>query len=246
MTKVFVDTSALLAILDEDDRVHDVAARTYAYLLDAADLVTHNYVLAEATELIRRRLGREHAIRLIDHHLPSIGTIWVEEATHAAALEAWRARSASISFVDEVSFLVMRRHAIQDALAFDRDFETAGFTLPRVPGEPPKRTNEQPAPYGSVGDATDDIVGVAEIARRSGRSISTVQSWRRRQATFPEPLARLAAGPVWSWSDVESWVLARRPGRRSTPSPDWDSPRLTEGIASQFDPERTQVRSARD
>ncbi|HEY3131930.1 MAG TPA: hypothetical protein VGL91_20915 [Acidobacteriota bacterium] len=39
------------------------------------------------------------------------------------------ARSArrTVSFVDQVSFLIMRLRAVDTALAFDTDFENAGF-----------------------------------------------------------------------------------------------------------------------
>ena len=213
--KVFVDTSALLALLDEDDRVHAEAASSYAYLLDAAELVTHNYVHAEATELVRRRLGRDAAIRLIDGLLPSIAVHWVDEATHAAAVEAWRARGATLSLVDQLSFLVMRRLGIRAAFAFDRDFDAEGFERPRVAGRIQKGLSEVAKPYDASGSIAEDIVSVAEISERAGRPISTVQSWRRRDSTFPRPLVELAAGPIWRWPDVNSWIAAktRRRGR---------------------------------
>jgi len=60
----------------------------------------------------------------------------------------------------------------------------------------------------------DDLVGVAEIARRAGVAWGTVQSWRRRHPDFPAPAARLDMGPVWWWSDVARWTSReRRPGR---------------------------------
>jgi predicted nucleic acid-binding protein len=212
--KVFVDTSALLALLDEDDRVHAAAASSYAYLLDAAELVTHNYVHGEAAELVRRRLGADAAIRLVDGLLPSIAVHWVDEATHAAAMEAWRARGAALSLVDQVSFLVMRRLGIRAALAFDRDFEAEGFGRPRLAGRLRKGLSEEPAPYEASGSLAEDIVSVAEISERSGRPISTVQSWRRRNESFPRPLIELAAGPIWRWPDVSAWIDAKARRRR--------------------------------
>lgn len=57
----------------------------------------------------------------------------------------------------------------------------------------------------------DQLVGAAEIADRLRTSTSTVHSWRRRDATFPAPLATLRQAMVWAWSDVEAW--ARRTDR---------------------------------
>jgi predicted nucleic acid-binding protein len=52
----------------------------------------------------------------------------VADADHAAAW-AWLERhdEREYSFVDAVSFAVMRRRRITDALAFDGDFAAAGF-----------------------------------------------------------------------------------------------------------------------
>jgi predicted nucleic acid-binding protein len=208
--RVFVDTSALLALLDEDDRVHAEAVEAHAYLLDAAELVTHNYVHTEAAELVRRRLGRDAAIQLLNGLLPSITTIWIDAVTHVAAAEAWQARATAISLVDQVSFIVMRQLAIDAAFAFDRDFETEGFRRPMIEGQRPKHAGEAAASYEATDAMADDVVSVAEIARRSGRPISTVQSWRRRDATFPRPFVELAAGPIWHWQDVSRWINGRR------------------------------------
>ena len=60
--------------------------------------------------------------------------------------------------------------------------------------------------------ATEELVSVSEIARRSRRPISTIQSWRRRYTSFPEPLARLAAGPLWDWPAVAQWVARHEAG----------------------------------
>lgn len=57
-----------------------------------------------------------------------------------------------------------------------------------------------------------DLVGATEIADRLDvGSVQTVHSWRRRDASFPEPVARLSQALVWSWPDVEQW--ARDTGR---------------------------------
>jgi len=58
----------------------------------------------------------------------------------------------------------------------------------------------------------DDLVGATEIARRLGTTRGeVVHSWRRRDPSFPEPIAQLERALVWDWRDVERW--ARRTGR---------------------------------
>jgi predicted nucleic acid-binding protein len=205
--KVLVDTSALYALLDEADIRHPDAVRALDELRGRVDLVTHNYVVVEAVSLVRRRLGPDAEIRLIDTFLPLIDTIWVDPGTHRAAVAAYRAAGRQASLVDHVSFELLRAEGIPYAWAYDRDFEREGLRLPPV-GEPrgPGRLSEAKTAY----DHGSDLVSVAEIAARSRRSPNTVQSWRRRHADFPAPVATLAAAPVWDWSDVQPWI-ARRP-----------------------------------
>ncbi len=204
--KVFVDTSALYALIDEADPMHLAAARTLGSLRGIAELVTHNYVLVETLTLVRRRLGPAAELRLIDSVLPLIGTIWVDAVTHNAALAAYRGGGPS-SLVDQVSFAVMRAEGVAFAWAYDRDFELQGLGLPAARATPkPRQLSERATAYQSA----SDLVSVAEIAARSGRSVNTVQSWRRRHADFPAPVATLAAAPVWAWPAIEQWIARRR------------------------------------
>lgn len=211
--KVFVDTSALYAALDQAEPKHRVALELFDRLLGQQELVTHNYVHVEAEQLVRRRLGANAADILIDGLLPGIRTVWVDELLHSTALAAIRLEGRGASFVDHVSFLVMRREGIVDALAFDADFEAAGFRLlhGRRTRVSDHRLSERLAPYNRDADAqpVGDLVGVAEIAARSGRSANTVQSWRRRHDTFPAPAADLASGPVWRWPTIAAWLDTR-------------------------------------
>lgn len=59
-----------------------------------------------------------------------------------------------------------------------------------------------------------ELVGVAEVAARLGVKPGTIRQWQRRHADFPQPLARLAAGPVWNWEDFGAWVAKPRPPGR--------------------------------
>lgn len=207
----FVDTSVLYAALAEDDVDHALAVELLERTAETDELLTHNYIHVEAEALIRRRLGASAATTLVERVLPALRTIWVDEAIHASALETVRSGGRTTSFVDEVSFLVMRAWGVRRALTFDRDFERAGFSLVQLPtGGSEHRLSETPAPYGSEPSAEAELVGVAEIAARSGRSANTVQSWRRRHADFPRPNLELAAGPIWIWSEISAWI-----GRRS-------------------------------
>jgi len=128
---VFVDTSALLAVLDADDANHQAAQRIWERVITAGDtLVSHNYVLVEASALISRRLGLEAGRVLESDVVPILRVIWMTRDAHAAAVSAHLlAARRSLSLVDCASFEVMRRAGIRTAFAFDRHFSEYGFEL---------------------------------------------------------------------------------------------------------------------
>lgn len=207
---VFVDTSALFAVLDADDPNHRRATQMLAALLGTEQLVTHNYVHVEAEQLVRRRIGAGAARRLIEEILPAMQTVWVDATIHESGVRGLAGRGRRASLVDQVSFVVMRHLEIETAFTFDSDFDRAGFRYPTLPDARRHSISEARAPYGGPGE-TGDLVSVTEMATRSGRSINTIQSWRRRHADFPPPSVELAAGPIWLWSDISAWIGRRRP-----------------------------------
>lgn len=204
---VFVDTSALISLLDEDDQWHSEAARLFRWLLTTTDLVTTNYVQLETVALVRRRFGSGAVARLNEAIFPVMTTFWVDEATHTASL-AVHAAGGRASLVDQVSFAVMRQHGIEQVFAFDRDFELHGFKRTVGGTREQRGVHDGGAQYGTDLESSA-LVSVAEIAARAGRPVNTVQSWRRRHPDFPLPVTQLAAGPIWNWSVVDAWIAGR-------------------------------------
>jgi predicted nucleic acid-binding protein len=136
---ILVDTSAFHAILDRDDVHHSAADATMRMLRDAdASLLTHEYVVIESVALIQRRLGLTALRRFVDHLLPLAQVLWVDESLHLEAREALlAAEKQDVSLVDWTSFLVMRRHGVHQAFAFDPGFAAQGFEV--IPGAGPTR-----------------------------------------------------------------------------------------------------------
>lgn len=127
---VFVDTSAIYAFLDADDRNNRSAVETMHRVLGDGNAVTHNYVVVEAAALAQRRLGAAAARALLVDVLPAMRTIWVDEDAHRAGTSAFLAAARRrASLVDWISFELMRRSAIHTAFAFDRDFVAQGFEV---------------------------------------------------------------------------------------------------------------------
>ncbi len=125
----FVDTSALLAVLDADDRNHVPARAAWQdFLAQDAGLVCTSYVLVEAFALIQNRLGIE-AVRVFeDAIVPQLQVEWVDAPLHQRAVAALLiAGRRQLSLVDCASFEAMRSLGITTAFAFDRHFAEQGF-----------------------------------------------------------------------------------------------------------------------
>jgi predicted nucleic acid-binding protein len=127
----FVDTSALLAVLDADDAQHARASRVWSDLVGSdEDLLTTSYVLVETFALVQARLGLGATRLLNDDVVPILRVTWVDEGLHRAAMTALlTAQRRELSLVDCVSFEAMRRLGAERAFAFDRHFRHQGFAL---------------------------------------------------------------------------------------------------------------------
>jgi len=127
---IFVDTSAVYAWADSADANHSIALRRLNAILEAGEeLLTHNYVLVESMALLQARLGIAAAMKLA-RDARNFVLEWVDEDLHALAVrELEHSKKRQVSLVDHVSFLVMKRHDVATAFAFDSDFAAAGFRL---------------------------------------------------------------------------------------------------------------------
>jgi len=131
--ELFVDTSAWYSLVDRKAPAH---ARLAAVLRDRVaagwGIVTTNLVLAESQALIMRRIGRDTALSfLLDARVaPNVVEFSTPEREHQAESE-WLHRYADqeFSLTDAVSFVVMAERGIDEALALDQHFVTAGFVL---------------------------------------------------------------------------------------------------------------------
>ncbi|TMD61353.1 MAG: PIN domain-containing protein [Chloroflexi bacterium] len=127
---VFVDTSALYALLDSNDPAHPDAAAFFARDGRREKLQTTSYVVLESAALVHRRLGSDSVRALLTDLIAPIEVVWVDEETHRAGVRSFLAAlSAHASLVDHVSFVVMRSNGIFRAFSYDDDFVRAGFEL---------------------------------------------------------------------------------------------------------------------
>jgi predicted nucleic acid-binding protein len=131
MTKILVDTSALLAILSVRDRAHKIAKQIWdRFVLEDVSLYTHNYLIVEASALIQNRLGMNATQDLHRKILPVLEIEWITHQQHQEIINTYLlANRRQLSLVDCASFETMRRHGIRKAFTFDKHFAEQGFEI---------------------------------------------------------------------------------------------------------------------
>ena len=129
----FVDSSFWVALLVPRDRHHRHAATIWRR--DPGALLTTSHVVGETWTFLRRRAGHRPAVGFLDavDQSPRLSVVRPDEGAEAEAFR-WLRRhdEREYSFVDAVSFAIMRRRRLTEALAFDGDFSAAGFVEMRA------------------------------------------------------------------------------------------------------------------
>ena len=126
---VFIDTSALLAVLDAGDVNHRQARQAWVDLIERREaLVCTNYILVETIAVAQRRLGLPAVRALHEDIAPILQIEWVSESSHCNGMSAMLiAGRRRLSLVDCVSFDTMRQLGMKAAFTFDRHFVAQGF-----------------------------------------------------------------------------------------------------------------------
>lgn len=128
---IFIDTSALYALLVRTEAGHRETAAAVDDLLDLGrPLVSSNYVLVETTALLQHRFGLA-AVRDLETRIVSLLMVrWIDGALHRRAVDRLiRSDRRPLSLVDCSSFTLMDAAGIAEALALDRAFESEGYRV---------------------------------------------------------------------------------------------------------------------
>jgi uncharacterized protein len=135
--RVFIDTGGFVALLVAEDRMHVRAEELFtAASRERWKLLTTNAVVIETYSVLlaRARDGRRAAIGFLDA-IEAAGDALIVESIRADDEDGARAvvrahTDKSYSLCDALSFVVMERLGIVDAIAFDRHFREYGrFTI---------------------------------------------------------------------------------------------------------------------
>ena len=129
-TPTFLDTNAIYALADS--RNHDHAAVRAVYNDLARTFILHELILVEAFSLLTKRLHKQAAIRTIGAFRlsPRVEKVPLTPDLLEAGWERCRRfADKEWDWIDCVSFELMERRSIREALSLDRHFAQAGFSL---------------------------------------------------------------------------------------------------------------------
>ncbi len=128
---VYVDTSAIFALVDGGDEFHDRARTSWRTLLATGEvLLATSYTWVEALSLIQRTLGVVAARDMVDLLAPLLTIEWVGPELHDRSLVYWTGiATRHLNFVDVVSFACMRELKISRVFTYDAHFAAQGFDV---------------------------------------------------------------------------------------------------------------------
>jgi len=130
---LLADSAAWLALYDRGDKYHARAQRAFHELAGCkVSFVVTDYLIAEAVTLIVGRAGHATAA-MCGEWLLNSPRVRLVRTNVDLWNETWRLfkryEDKQFSFVDCLSFVVMRREHLADAFTFDHHFEQMGFHL---------------------------------------------------------------------------------------------------------------------
>ena len=130
MSSIFADTSFLVSLLVPRDRYH--AEATFWMESITGRIVTTDWVLVELANFMSRSKSRRRVAGFVrDLQIdPRIDVVPASAAGIEAGLYFYESHEdKEWSLTDCMSFQVMRREGIQQALTADHHFEQAGFQI---------------------------------------------------------------------------------------------------------------------
>lgn len=130
---VFVDTSAWIMLLNQDENRHQEAIETYNGYLKNKVKLTSNMVIAETYTWLRLRVGFESAMDFLKimrqmQEEEFLVIVWSDyDIENKSFRYLQKYDDHDLSFADAVSFAIMDKMGIKDAFTFDRHFVITGF-----------------------------------------------------------------------------------------------------------------------
>jgi predicted nucleic acid-binding protein len=129
LARVLVDTSAVYALLDRNDRCHDAAREALESLRKRrTEPLLTNFIVAECHALSLSRLGADIARKWLLGNVWPVERVNVEDETKARVIIE-QYTDKTLSYTDATSLAVMDRLGVKTAFAFDPHFRQYGFLV---------------------------------------------------------------------------------------------------------------------
>lgn len=133
MSSLFVDTSGWASLFIHSQTYYPQAEQYFRLALQQKQKIyTTNYVIAELVALLNSplRVSRSRVFEIVDaiKLVNYVEVAHIDEATDALAWTLCKSRrDKAWSLVDCLSFVVMQKLSIQEALTTDQHFDQASF-----------------------------------------------------------------------------------------------------------------------
>jgi predicted nucleic acid-binding protein len=132
LQKIFIDSSAFLALEDESDQYHMAALQFREQVLRKGryEIITSSYILDETLTLIRFKISIKASIDFSKKIRKSevVRKVRVSKEIEDKALDRFeRYADKDFSFTDCVSFVIMWKMRIKEVFAFDQHFDQMEF-----------------------------------------------------------------------------------------------------------------------
>jgi predicted nucleic acid-binding protein len=135
--RVFVDTSAFVALRNHAEREHEPARKTLRGLVhDRVALFTSNYVFSETYTALLVRVSRREAIEWGRRFRAgsAVELVRVDEEIEDDAWSILEQHADKLwSHVDATSFALMAREGVDEAFSLDANFAQRGLRLVPAP-----------------------------------------------------------------------------------------------------------------
>ncbi|MTJ07239.1 MULTISPECIES: type II toxin-antitoxin system VapC family toxin [unclassified Anabaena] len=128
--RYFLDTSFIIALINQRDQYHQIA-NDLANYYDDSFLVTSDAIILEIANGLSRNYKQE-ATQLIEYLLnaETVEIIHVTPELFHQGFDLYKKfQDKEWGLVDCISFVIMRNQNITHALSFDHHFQQAGFSL---------------------------------------------------------------------------------------------------------------------
>ena len=124
--KIFVDSSFLIALVNENDSLHDKSLE-YVDLIEKNDCYISNLVINEVITVIGNKIDLETAISafdLINDIFHVINEYEIKDFNSTTML-IYEKHNTKLSFTDCSIIVDMHYHKIENLLSFDKEFKKA-------------------------------------------------------------------------------------------------------------------------